>query len=172
MLSVLIARYSIEKREGLKMQYWLFKSEPDEYSIDDLKAEPNQTGRWDGIRNYQARNLIRDQIKEGDLVLFYHSSCKNVGVAGTAKVVSAPYPDPLQFDPESKYHDPKSHPDQPKWFSVDLKYGQHAKSFLSLSKIKSLPELADMVLVKQGRLSIQPVTEKEWKFISQLIKIS
>ena len=149
------------------MQYWLFKSEPDEYSIDDLKAEPKQIVRWDGIRNYQARNLIRDQIKEGDGVLFYHSSCKKVGIAGCAEVVGEPYPDPLQFDPESKYYDPKSDAESPKWFSIDIKYRCHAKKLLQLSKIKTNPLLENMVLVKQGRLSIQPVTKEEWKIITE-----
>lgn len=151
------------------MQYWLFKSEPDEYSIDDLKAEPNNTGRWDGIRNYQARNLIRDKINIGDGVLFYHSSCKKIGVAGIAEVVSEPYPDPLQFDSNSKYYDPKSKQEDPKWFSVDIKYSQHAKSFLSLDKIKSMSSLENMTLVKQGRLSIQPVTENEWNIITKTL---
>ena len=147
------------------MQYWLFKSEPDEYSIDSLKAEKNSTGRWDGIRNYQARNLLRDEIKVGDGVLFYHSSCKNVGVAGSAIVVSEPYPDPLQFDSMSKYYDAKSSPDNPRWFSLDIQYSAHAKKFLPLTTIKATKELSDMTLVKQGRLSIQPVKKHEWEII-------
>lgn len=150
------------------MAYWLFKSEPDEYSLEDLKAEKNSIGRWDGIRNYQARNIIRDQIKQGDGVLFYYSSCKNVGVAGTAEVVSAPYPDPLQFDPESKYCDPKSPTDNPRWLCVDIQYCQTNKNFIPLKEIKQNEALSEMVLVKQGRLSIQPVTKVEWETIMML----
>lgn len=149
------------------MQYWLFKSEPDEYSIDDLKSEQNMTGRWDGIRNYQARNIIRDQIQKGDGILFYHSSCKKVGIAGFAEVVSLPYPDPLQFDPSSKYYDPKSSEAAPRWFSVDIQYTKHAKQFFPLAKIKSNVALQNMILVKQGRLSIQPVNHNEWEIITE-----
>ena len=150
------------------MNYWLFKSEPDAYSIDDLKQETDSVGRWDGIRNYQARNLLRDEVKIGDRVLFYHSSCKNVGIAGFAKVVSEPYPDPLQFDPESKYFDPKSSPDAPRWVCLDIQYQSHVDTFLSLADIKQNPALQDMVLVKRGRLSIQPVQEQEWQTIKKL----
>ncbi|MDA8622401.1 EVE domain-containing protein [Psychrosphaera sp.] len=152
------------------MQYWLFKSEPDEYSIDSLKAEKNSIGRWDGIRNYQARNLIRDKIKIGDGVLFYHSSCKNVGIAGFASVVSEPYPDPLQFDSESKYFDSKATQDKPRWVSIDIKYESHANSFLPLTTIKATPALDDMVLVKRSRLSIQPVSKDQWAFIVNATK--
>jgi predicted RNA-binding protein with PUA-like domain len=154
------------------MNYWLFKSEPDAYSIDDLKNETNSTGRWDGIRNYQARNMLRDDIKVGDQVLFYHSSCKDVGVAGTAVVVSEPYPDPLQFDPESKYYDPKSQPDNPRWVCLDIKYQKTSKKFLSLKEIKKNSELENMVLVNRSRLSIQPVTDFEWQTIMKLTFLS
>lgn len=150
------------------MNYWLFKSEPDEYGIDHLKKEPQQIGRWDGIRNYQARNLIRDDIKVGDGVLFYHSSCKIVGVAGLAEVVSLPYPDPLQFNPESKYYDPKSSTDNPRWLCIDIKYVQHNKKFVPLSLIKATTSLDKMVLVNRSRLSVQPVTADEWRIINQL----
>ena len=150
------------------MKYWLFKSEPDDYSIDDLKNEPSGYGRWDGIRNYQARNLLRDETSVGDLVLFYHSSCKNVGIAGMAEITSAPYPDPLQFDPDSKYFDSKSSRDNPRWICVDVKYVEHASSFLSLSEIKACEELKDMILVNRSRLSIQPVTPPEWSVIKKL----
>lgn len=153
------------------MNYWLFKSEPEDYSLSDLKNDNNSTGRWDGIRNYQARNLLRDEIKINDQVLFYHSSCKNIGVAGTAKVVSAPYPDPLQFDPESKYYDPKSESDKPRWFSVDIQYQQECIKFVPLTLIKATKELEEMVLVKRGRLSIQPVNQNEWNIIMKLGKL-
>ena len=153
------------------MNFWLFKSEPDAYSIDDLKSEPNGIGRWDGIRNYQARNLLRDQIKQDDMVLFYHSSCKQVGIAGCAKVVSPPYPDPLQFNPESKYYDPKSDHENPRWCCLDIQYQAHAKSFTSLKEIKATTVLENMVLIKQGRLSIQPVTKSEWDCLIKLTKM-
>lgn len=150
------------------MNYWLFKSEPDDYSLTDLKNDKNATVRWDGIRNYQARNLLRDNVKVDDLVLFYHSSCKNIGVAGTAKVVSTPYPDPLQFDKESKYYDQKSKQDAPRWISLDIQYQQECKKFVPLPLIKATKALEEMVLVKRGRLSIQPVTEEEWNIIMKL----
>jgi len=153
------------------MNYWLFKSEPDDYSLLDLKNDKNSTVRWDGIRNYQARNLLRDEIKVGDQVLFYHSSCKNIGVAGTAKVVSSPYPDPLQFNPESKYYDPKSKPESPRWVSLDIQYQQEFIKFVPLALIKATKALEEMVLVKRGRLSIQPVTEAEWKIIMKMAKL-
>ncbi len=153
------------------MNYWLFKSEPDDYSLLDLKNDKNSTVRWDGIRNYQARNLLRDEIKVGDQVLFYHSSCKNIGVAGTAKVVSSPYPDPLQFNPESKYYDPKSKPESPRWVSLDIQYQQECIRFVPLALIKATKTLEEMVLVKRGRLSIQPVTESEWNIIMKMAKL-
>lgn len=150
------------------MNYWLFKSEPDEYGIDHLKNEPQQIGRWDGIRNYQARNLLRDDAKIGDGVLFYHSSCKQVGIAGIAEIVSNPYPDPLQFDPESKYFDPKSTKENPRWVCLDIKYVRHNKKFIPLTQIKTTKLLEKMVLVNRSRLSIQPVTYDEWQIINQL----
>lgn len=146
------------------MQYWLFKSEPDAFSIDDLAAKPKQTEHWDGIRNYQARNYLRDQVKVGDQVFFYHSSCKDVGIVGVAEVVRESYADDSQFDPESKYYDPKSTQDNPRWVMVDVKYKQKFKDILSLQKIKAMPEISEIGLVKKGhRLSIMPVTEAEWQ---------
>lgn len=150
------------------MAYWLFKSEPDEYSIMDLKKAPKKIGRWDGIRNYQARNLLRDQVAVGDEVLFYHSSCKVPGVAGTAKVVKAAYSDPAQFDPESRYYDVKATVENPRWFCVDIKWCSTFTEVVSLKTIKAHPALLEMVLVKQGRLSIQPVTADEWQVIQSL----
>ena len=150
------------------MNYWLFKSEPDEYSLDDLKGESGQIGRWDGIRNYQARNFLRDQVKVGDGVLFYHSACKVPAVAGTARVVRSAYPDPAQFDPDSKYFDPKASAENPRWFCVDIQWQSEYARPVPLKEIKQNPELAEMVLVKQGRLSIQPVTAAEWKLIEKL----
>ncbi len=149
-------------------QYWLFKAEPHIYGIDHLAAAPNKTGRWDGIRNYQARNFLRDQVKLDDEVFIYHSSCKNVGIVGTAKVVKAAYPDPTQFNPESDYYDPKSTPENPRWVSVDIQLTKVFPRLIPLGEIKAQPELENMVLVKQSRLSTQPVTGDEWKFINSL----
>lgn len=150
------------------MKYWLFKSEPDEYSIDDLASEKKATGRWDGIRNYQARNILRDQVSRGDQVLFYHSSCAVPGVAGTAEVVKAAYPDPSQFDASSDYYDAGATPENPKWFCVDVKFKRKFNHAPSLKQIKAEPGLAHMVLLKQGRLSVQPVSAAEWKLIMKL----
>lgn len=150
------------------MAYWLFKSEPDEYSIDCLAKEPDQTTVWEGIRNYQARNLLRDEVALGDLVFFYHSSCATPGIAGVAEVISAPFPDPSQFDPENSYFDPKVSRENPRWFTVEVKYKQKFQEILSRKALKGVPALADMVLFKQGRLSVQPVTDSEWRAIVKL----
>jgi len=150
--------------------YWLFKAEPHIYGIDHLAAAPNKTGRWDGIRNYQARNFLRDQVALNDVVFIYHSSCKNVGIVGTAKVVKTAYPDPTQFNPESDYYDPKSTQENPRWVSVDIKLTNVFPRLISLAEIKAQPQLENMVLVKQSRLSTQPVTSDEWKFINTLLK--
>jgi len=146
------------------MAYWLMKSEPDAYSIDDLKRDRREP--WDGIRNYQARNMMRDDMKIGDKVFFYHSNCKEVGVVGVMKVASKPYPDPTQFDPESNYYDPKSNPDDPRWCLVDVAYVKKLKRTISLAEIKAHPGLDDMILVRRGnRLSIMPVNEEHWNLI-------
>lgn len=150
-------------------QFWLFKAEPHIYGIDHLAAAPNKTGRWDGIRNYQARNFLRDQVALNDEVFIYHSSCKNVGIAGTAKVVKTAYPDPTQFNPDSAYYDPKSPPENPRWVSVDIKLTRVFPRIISLAEIKAQPALATMVLIKQSRLSTQPVTTAEWNFILSLL---
>ncbi len=147
------------------MAYWLFKSEPDEYSIDDLRDEPAGIGVWDGIRNYQARNFLRDEVAEGDRVLFYHSSCKKVGIVGTAVVVKAAYPDPAQFDPESRYFDPKASREAPHWYCVDICFGSRFDDLIPLTELRAIADLADMVLLNQGRLSIQPVRPSEWTII-------
>jgi predicted RNA-binding protein with PUA-like domain len=149
--------------------YWLFKAEPDVYGIDHLAAAPNKTGRWDGIRNYQARNFLRDQVALNDEVFIYHSSCKNVGIVGTAKVVKTAYPDPTQFDPESDYYDPKSTPENPRWVSVDIRLTKIFPRIIPLAEIKAQQSLDNMVLVKQSRLSTQPVTAEEWKIINNLL---
>ena len=148
------------------MNYWLFKSEPDAFSIDDLAAKPNQTEHWDGIRNYQARNFLRDEVKVGDQLFFYHSSCAEVGIAGLAEIVKEAYPDPSQFNPESKYFDPKASPDNPRWVMVDVKLKQKFAKVLPLAKIKNMPEINEIGLVKKGhRLSIMPVSEKEFSLL-------
>ena len=147
------------------MQYWLMKSEPDEVSIDDALAAPNQTVPWVGVRNYQARNFMRDAMRVGDGVLFYHSSCAEPGIAGIAEVASAPYPDDTQFDARSKYHDPKATRENPRWMLVDVKALRKTR-LISLPELRALPELADMQILKRGnRLSITPITNSEWRCI-------
>ncbi len=145
------------------MNYWLFKSEPDAFSIDDLKAMKGKKDHWDGIRNYQARNLMRDDMKKGDLGFFYHSSCKVPGIVGTVEVVREAYPDYTALDPESKYYDPKASEENPRWVMVDVKFKSKFDKVLSLEYLRTIDELSDMVLLRKGsRLSIQPVTEAEW----------
>ena len=152
------------------MQYWLMKSEPDEVSIDDVMASKDQTTPWFGVRNYQARNFMRDQIQDGDGVLFYHSSCPEPGIAGRAVVVGGPYPDATQFDKKSKYYDAKATPEQPRWISVDVK-GTEITRLLSLAEMRTIPALEDMVVLQKGsRLSITPVTAAQWKAIVKLLK--
>lgn len=147
------------------MAYWLFKSEPDEFGIDDLEVLGGRPEPWNGIRNYQARNLLRDRVAVGDEVLIYHSSCKTVGVAGTGRVVRAGYPDPDQFNPESRYYDPKASKDNVRWYCVDVVFGEKFPAVLPLKSLKQMPGLENMVLLKQGRLSVQPVTAAEWRLI-------
>jgi len=150
------------------MRYWLMKSEPSEFSIDDLVAAPKQTTAWFGVRNYQARNIMRDDMKLGDPVLFYHSSCPQPGVAGIAEVCKLAYPDETQFDPRSDYYDPKSTRDNPRWLHVDVRLVRKTR-LISLAELRSHKALADMVILKRGnRLSITPVTPAEWKFVLAL----
>lgn len=151
------------------MQYWLMKSEPDDVSIDDLMAAPDQTTAWYGVRNYQARNFMRDQMREGDGVLFYHSSCPQPGIAGLAVIASSPYPDASQFDAASKYHDPKATPEQPRWISIDVQ-GTHKTRLLPLAELRTIAALEDMVVLQKGsRLSITPVTAAQWKAVVGLL---
>jgi predicted RNA-binding protein with PUA-like domain len=148
------------------MNYWLMKSEPDEVSVDDALAAPNATVPWTGVRNYQARNFMRDAMRVGDGVLFYHSSCAEPGVAGIARVASTPYPDPTQFDPGSPYYDPKSKRDEPRWVLVDVQVLRKIPT-LTLPELRARPELADMLVLKKGnRLSITPVEPRHWKAIA------
>jgi predicted RNA-binding protein with PUA-like domain len=148
------------------MAYWLFKTEPQAFSIDDLANCPNQTDCWDGIRNYQARNFMRDSIKLGDQVFIYHSSCDKVGIVGLAEVVKEGYQDHTQFDPDAKYYDPKSKPEDPRWFMVDVKFVKKFTNMLSLADIKAMPEIEELPLVKKGgRLSVMPVNAVEWSLL-------
>ncbi len=145
------------------MRYWLMKSEPSEYSIDDLVRD----GRvpWFGVRNYQARNFMRDEMRVGDGVLFYHSSCPEPGIAGLAEVATPAYPDASQFDPKDKYYDPRATPDNPRWYHVDVKLRKKTR-LMSLAEMRGYPELAGMrILARGNRLSITPVTAEEWRFI-------
>lgn len=152
------------------MKYWLMKSEPDVFGIDHLKKMKNKTEHWDGVRNYQARNMMRDEMKKGDLVFFYHSNCKEPGIVGVMKVVKEGYPDFTAHEPEGKYYDPKSSPDNPRWYMVDVKFEQKFTHTITLDELKTYPELEDMQLVKRGnRLSVMPVTAQQWKFILSLI---
>lgn len=150
-------------------RYWLMKTEPSTYSIDDLAGEPGQTTCWEGVRNYQARNLLRDEIREGDRVLFYHSACKQPAVVGTARVSRGGYPDPFAWDRDSKYFDEKSTPDRPRWFMVDIRLEQRFDRPVTLAELRRRKELSGMVLLQKGsRLSVQPVTEKEFETICGL----
>lgn len=142
------------------------KSEPDVFSIDDLKK--NKTTLWEGVRNYQARNYMMNDMKIGDLVLFYHSNAEPPGIAGLAKVCASAKPDPLQFDQKSEYFDPKATKEKPTWFCVEVEFVQKFKTMLTLSEMKNLKELQNMLVIKKGqRLSIQPVAEKDFKWIKQ-----
>ncbi|RNF28330.1 hypothetical protein NM04_23835 [Massilia aurea] len=152
------------------MRYWLMKSEPDEVSFDDVLSAPAQTVAWFGVRNYQARNFMRDAMAVGDGVLFYHSSCAVPGVAGLAEIASGPYPDATQFDPASHYHDPKATQEAPRWISVDVR-AREAGRYLSLAEMRTVPALESMVLLQKGsRLSISPVTKSEWDAVVKLVR--
>ncbi len=152
------------------MNYWLMKTEPDVYSMDDMLADKNQTTVWEGIRNYQARNFMRDGMKNGDQVLIYHSNAKPPGVIGIAEVVKEAYPDPFQFDEKSNYFDPKSSKDNPRWLAVDVKAVKKLDRLISLTELKEIEALADMRLIQRGnRLSVMPVEKKEFDLIVALV---
>jgi predicted RNA-binding protein with PUA-like domain len=153
------------------MKYWLFKSEPDAFSIDALAAAPRRTSHWDGVRNFQARNMMRDEMKRGDLGFFYHSSCAEPGIAGIVKVVREGYPDHTAFDAGSSYFDADSDPSSPRWFMVDVQLVRRFAQPVTLERLRRHAEgrLKDMLILRRGnRLSITPVTEQEWKFINTL----
>lgn len=147
-------------------RYWLLKSEPGSYSIDDL--ERDRRTHWDGIRNFQARNLLRDEIQEGDGILVYHSSADPPGVAGLAKVVRAGYPDPSALDPKSHYHDPKASADDPRWYMIDIEFVERFPELVPLATLKETPGLEDMVVTKRSRLSVQPVKDGEYEIVVRL----
>ena len=148
------------------MNYWLVKTEPNEFSIDDLENMPDQTEHWDGVRNYQARNFMRDDMKIGDPVFFYHSNCDEVGIVGIAEVVKEGYPDFTAWDKKDRHYDPKTDPDNPRWIMVDIKFVKKLKNTISLKMLKDNPALKDMRLTQRGnRLSVMPVEAEEWRAI-------
>jgi predicted RNA-binding protein with PUA-like domain len=158
--------------ECLRMRYWLMKSEPDEVSFADVIKAPGRTVAWFGVRNYQARNFMRDQMQVGDGVLFYHSSCAVPGVAGIAQVASGAYPDATQFDPASHYFDPKATREQPRWISVDVTAVAEGR-YLPLAEMRGVPELEEMELLRKGsRLSISPVTKGQWDKVLELMGVA
>src|SRR5690554_769494 len=151
------------------MNYWLMKSEPDVFSIDDLERSPRQTDCWDGVRNYQARNMLRDEMKKGDLAFFYHSSCDMPGITGIMEIVKEGYPDPTAFNPKHKYFDPKSKPENPTWYLVDVKFKRKLDRTIPLAELRDKKPLQKMKLLQKGnRLSVMPVTKKEWEYILNL----
>ena len=151
------------------MKYWLMKSDPDVYGIDHLRAEKRKTDHWDGIRNYQARNFMRDEMKKGDLAFFYHSNCEEPAIVGLIEIVREAYPDYTAFVANEKYFDAKSDPDNPRWFIVDVRFKKKFKKPVSLKALKAERSLAQMRLVQRGnRLSILPVVAKEWKHILKM----
>ncbi len=149
------------------MTHWLMKSEPDVYSIDDLERDGREM--WDSIRNYQARNMMRDDMRIGDEIFFYHSNCKEPAIVGISKVCSEPYPDPVQFDETSRYFDPKSSEDNPRWILVDVEFVRKFADPITLAELKTRPELEGMILTRRGnRLSIMPVTDEHWDVVVSL----
>lgn len=150
--------------------YWLMKSEPSCFSIDDLQQASNQTSPWDGVRNYQARNFMRDTMRIGDLVFFYHSNCSPPGIVGVASVASEAYPDYTAFDPNSDHPDPKSTPENPRWFMVDVRFVKKFPAIISLEALKHHPELSDMQLLRKGnRLSVLPIRAEDWEYITSML---
>ena len=154
------------------MNYWLMKSEPDAFGIEDLKARENKTEPWDGIRNYQARNFMRDEMNKGDQAFFYHSNCKEPGIVGIMEIASEPYPDPTQFDPDSGYYDPKAYFDEPRWILVDVRHVRDLDRVVTLREMKhDADSFGDFQLLKKGnRLSIMPVTEQQWNTVLEFEK--
>ena len=151
------------------MNTWLMKSEPDVFSLEDLRNSPRKTTKWEGVRNYQARNIMRDEMKKGDRVLFYHSNCKEPGIVGLAEIASREaYPDECQFDPESPYHDPRASRENPRWLLVDVRYKKALKRPVTLKEIKEHPKLREMKVAQRGmRLSVQPVDDKHYRILEK-----
>lgn len=153
------------------MNHWLFKSEPETFSIDMLQNRPKKTEHWDGVRNYQARNMLRDQIKVGDKAFFYHSNCTPPGIVGIVEIVKSAYPDFTAFDPESKYYDPTSSPEKPRWFMVDIKFIKKFNRMITLEELKNHPALRNMQVTRKGnRLSITPISAEEWGIIVDMVQ--
>lgn len=151
------------------MAYWLMKSEPDTYGIDDLIKEG--TGMWEGCRNWTVRTYLREEMKQGDMAFFYHSSTDPIGIVGTMEVVGEAYPDPTQFDPKSHYYDPKSNPEKPRWYARDMKFIEKFKEIITLQTLRETPGLEEMLVVRRGqRLSVMPVTDKEWEIVMKMAK--
>lgn len=151
------------------MNYWLMKSEPDTFSLDMLKDRPQQTEHWDGVRNYQARNMLRDQMKLGNQAFFYHSNCKTPGIVGIVEIVREGYPDFTAFDPNDPHYDPKSNPVRPQWYMVDVRYALSFRRVISLSELKEHDALHNMPLLQRGcRLSVMPVSAQDWGYILKL----
>ena len=154
-----------------KHNYWLLKSEPSTYGIDDLEAQENHTDYWDGVRNYQARNMIRDEMQPGDLAFFYHSACETPGIVGLVEIVSAGYPDPTALDRKSKYFDSKATEDNPRWYCMDVKLLRRSRRLIPLGELRQHPELDGWALVRKGnRLSIMPASPEHWDFVLDLEK--
>ena len=151
------------------MRYWLMKTEPGEFGIDDLANRPRRTEPWDGVRNYQARNMMRDEMKKGDRAFIYHSSCDEPGIVGIARIVREGYPDSTAFDPEDKHYDPGSDPGNPRWYLVDVRFERKLRRTISLAELKAQAALEGMPLVRRGnRLSVMPVSAAEWEHILSL----
>jgi predicted RNA-binding protein with PUA-like domain len=151
------------------MKYWLVKTEPSVFSWEDLQKSPNQTSPWEGVRNYQARNFMRDEMKLGDRVFFYHSVAKPLAIMGIVQVVKEAYPDTFAFDPKSDYYDPKSSPENPRWVMVDLQFESAFTPPITLDELKQISGLEEMMLLRKGsRLSVQPVTAQEWEIVSNI----
>ena len=151
------------------MNYWLMKSEPTTFSVDALAASPKQTTAWDGVRNFQARNMLRDEVKKGDLVFLYHSSCEVPGVVGVMEVVREGYPDATQFDPKDDHYDPDSRREDPRWYCVDVQLKRKFKRIITLEELRAHRRLANLKLLQRGnRLSVMPVTKTEWDYVLSL----
>jgi len=151
------------------VKYWLMKSEPDVFGIDDLAKNPRKSEHWDGIRNYQVRNMLRDEMKKGDLALFYHSNCKEPGIVGIMRIARQAYPDHTAFDPDSKYYDPKSDPENPRWLMVDVQFVEKFARNIGLQELKNHRTLAEMQILRRGnRLSVTPISKKHWDYILKL----